>query len=348
MIGKGGEIILFTADDGVRVQLRAREGTVWLPYEDIATLYGTSRANIVQIIRRIYADGELSRATCNSELQVRQEGKRQVRREIFYFNLDMILAVGYRATTPRAVQFRQWATSVLHEYLQKGFVMDDERLKDPGGGDYFDELLERIRTIRASEKRFYQKVRDLFAATSADYDKTTEVARAFFATIQNKLLFAVTGRTAAEIVLERSDSQARDMGLTNHPKQAIRRVDVTIAKNYLNEAEISDLNLLTSLFLDFAESRARRRQELTMAEWIKQTDQILTTDGRAVLTGLGKVSADDAERVALQRFDRFDTDRRAQEAVEAENEEANDTMTLLTQRLTQLESPKAKTTKKSQ
>ncbi|GHU06004.1 DNA-binding protein [Betaproteobacteria bacterium] len=346
MIGKGGEIILFTADDGVRVQLRAREGTVWLPYEDIAALYGTSRTNIVQIIRRIYADEELSRATCNSELQVRQEGKRQVRREVYYFNLDMILAIGYRATTPRAVQFRQWATSVLHEYLQKGFVMDDERLKDPGGDDYFDEIVERIRDIRASEKRFYQKVRELFAATSADYDKTAETARAFFAAIQNKLLFAVTGRTAAEIVVERSDAQARDMGLTNHPKPFVRRADVTIAKNYLNETEISDLNLLTNLFLDFAESRARRRQELTMAEWVKQTDLILTTDGRAVLTGRGRVSAEDAEQLALQRFDRFDLDRRALEAAAAEREEESDTVELLSQRLAKLEKPKDKPAKK--
>jgi hypothetical protein len=347
MIGKSGEIILYTADDGVRVKLRAREGTVWLDQTQIAALYGTSIPNVNQIVRRILKDGELGEATVNSELIVRQEGDRQVQRQIKVFNLDMILAVGYRVTTPRAVQFRQWATSVLHEYLQKGFVMDDERLQDPEGDDYFDELLERIRTIRASEKRYYQKVRDLFAATSADYDKTTEAARAFFATIQNKLLFAVTGRTAAEIVVARSNAQSHDMGLTNHPKQIIRRIDVTIAKNYLNETEISDLNLLTTLFLDFAESRARRRQELTMNEWLRQTDLILITDGRVVLKGSGSVSADDAERLALQRFDRFDADRRAREAAEAEEVEANDTMILLSQHLAQLENPKTKITKKS-
>jgi hypothetical protein len=202
----GGELVLYRTEDGrSQIQFRAVDGTVWLTQAQMAELFDTSVQNIQQRISAILEDGELTEATINSELIVRQEGSRQVRREVFVYNLDMILAVGYRVRSPRGVQFRQWATTTLREYLVKGFVLNDERLKDPGGFDYFDELLERIREIRASEKRFYQKVRDLFAATSADYDSTSELAWAFFATIQNKLLYGVTGRTAAELIVERAD-----------------------------------------------------------------------------------------------------------------------------------------------
>ena len=210
-----GELVVYRSDDGrTQVQLRAVQGTVWLTQAQMADLYATSVQNIGQIIRRILDDGEVTQATINSEFIVRQEGSRQVRREVMSYSLDMILAVGYRVTTPRAVQFRQWATTVLREYLVKGFALDDRRLKDPGGVDYFDELLERIRDIRASEKRFYQKVREVFATTSVDYDKLSDTARAFFATIQNKLIYAVTGRTAAELVVQRCDPAAPNLGLT--------------------------------------------------------------------------------------------------------------------------------------
>ena len=208
----GGEVILYQVHDGgALVQLRSVRGTVWLSQAQLAELYDTSVPNIAQIIKRILADGEVSEATINSELMVRREGAREVQRQITVYNLDMILAVGYRVNTPRAVQFRQWATTVLREYLVKGFALQDERLKDAAASDYFDELLARIRDIRASEKRFYQKVRDIFAATSADYDPHTNLARTFFATIQNKLLFAVTGHTAGELILDRADASAPTM-----------------------------------------------------------------------------------------------------------------------------------------
>lgn len=211
MIEPGGELVVYRSADGrAEVQLHAVRGTVWLTQAQIAELYDTSVSNIAHITRRILDDGEVTAATIDSQSIVRSEGSRQVRREVKIYNLEMILAIGYRVTTPRAVQFRQWATTVLREYLVKGFTLD-RRLKDPAGADYFDELLERIRDVRASEKRFYQKVRDVFA-TSVDYDKTAEPARTFFATIQNKLLYAVTGATAAELVTRRCDPAARNLG----------------------------------------------------------------------------------------------------------------------------------------
>jgi len=224
-----GEFILYTAEGGSQVQLRAVNGTVWLTQSQLAELYGTSLPNITQTIARILDDGEVSEATLNSELIVRQEGSREVRREVKVYNLDMILAIGYRVTTPRAVQFRQWATTVLVEYLVKGFALQDERLKDPAAGDYFDELLERIRDIRASEKRFYQKVRDIFAISSVDYTGSSDVATTFFATIQNKLLYGVTGKTASELVVARSDANAEHMGLTSWKGSRVRKGDVATA-----------------------------------------------------------------------------------------------------------------------
>lgn len=244
-----GEIILYQADDGSRVRLRASGGTVWLTQAEMAGLYDTSVPNIAQIVRRVLADGEVTAETVNSELMVRAEGARRVRREIKVYNLDMILAVGYRVTTPRAVQFRQWATSVLREYLVKGFAMDDARLAEGSGQDYFDELLERIRAIRASEKRFYQKVRDLYA-TAVDYRADSDEARTFFAAVQNKMLWAVTGHTAAEIVALRSDPDAPAMGLTSWRGAVVRKGDVAVAKNYLDRDEIKDLDQIVTMYLD--------------------------------------------------------------------------------------------------
>jgi hypothetical protein len=328
-VGPQGEVILYRSDDGGSVvQLRSSGGTVWLTQSEIAALYGTSVPNIVQIVRRILTDGEVGESTINSELVVRREGNRQVRREVKTYNLDMILAVGYRVTTPRAVQFRQWATTVLTEYLVKGFALQDERLKDPGA-DYFDELLERIREIRASEKRFYQKVRDLFATTSADYDSRDETARAFFATIQNKLLYAVTGQTAAELVTSRADPGAPNMGLTSWKGARVRRADVTVAKNYLTGDEITELNRLTTMFLDFAEDRARRRQQILMTEWVAQTDRFLDFNERSLLRGPGQVSSARADAVAGGRYDEFDRRRRALEAEQAEADELRDLTELL-------------------
>lgn len=324
MAESAGEVILYRSDDGQSlVQLRSVGGTVWLTQAEIAELYGTSTPNIVQTIRRVLADGEVDEATVNSELVVRTEGTRQVRRELKIYSLEMILAVGYRVTTPRAVQFRQWATTVLQEYLVKGFALQDERLKDPQA-DYFEELLERIRGIRASEKRFYQKVQDVFATTSADYDKTSDTARTFFATIQNKLLYAVTGHTAAELVDQRCDPGSRTLGLTTWKSDRPRKADATIAKNYLTEDELSDLNLLTTQFLDFAEGRSRRRQQTLMADWVAQTDRFVEFNEYPVLVGPGKVSRSQVESLVEVRYLQFDTERRAAEAEQATHQEIAD------------------------
>jgi hypothetical protein len=329
MTSGDGEIILYRTEDGrSQIQLRATDGTVWLTQAQMAELFATSVQNIQQRISAILEDGELTEATINSELIVRQEGTREVRREVLVYNLDMILAVGYRVRSARGVQFRQWATTTLREYLVKGFVLNDERLKEPGGFDYFDELLERIREIRASEKRFYQKVRDLFAATSADYDSTSELARVFFATIQNKLLYAVTGRTAAELIVERADPARPNMGLTSWKGTRVRKGDVTVSKNYLDSDEISTLNMLTTQFLDFAELRARRRQEITMAEWAEATNRFITMNDMKVLSGSGRMSNEDATAYAHAHFASFDVQRRQLEAARADEEAARETRAL--------------------
>lgn len=322
--GLGEFIVYRTADGRTEVQLRAIDGTVWLTQAQMAELYGTSLQNISAIIARVLADGEVTEATINSELIVRPEGTRQVNRAIKHYNLDMVLAVGYRVTSPQAVQFRQWATTVLREYLIKGFAMDDARLKDPAGLDYFDELLERIRDIRASEKRFYQKIKDIFAQTSVDYDKASSAATTFFATIQNKLLYAVTGKTAAELVCARSDPAADNMGLMTWKGSVVRKGDVTVAKNYLTEPEISDLNLITTMFLDYAEGRARRRQQITMAEWAVKADEFLVFNEHEVLRNGGKISSDKMKAVTDDRYSEFDRRRKAAELEAAEREHLND------------------------
>lgn len=317
----GGEMIVFRTFDGrTEVQLKAVDGTVWLNQHQMAELYGTTVSNINQQIKSVLADGEATEATIKSELIVRNEGNRLVKRPIKHYNLDMVLAVGYRAKSDRAVQFRQWATTVLREYLIKGFAMNDARLKDPAGMDYFDELLERIRDIRASEKRFYQKVKDVFAQTSVDYDAAADTAKTFFATIQNKLLYAVTGHTAAELVWARADAAQPNMGLTSWKGSVVRKADVTVAKNYLNDDEIQSLNRMTTMFLDFAEDRAARRQQITMDEWSQKTDDFLTFNDREVLNGAGKISSERMKQLASDRYAEFDRQRRAAEVEAAERE----------------------------
>ena len=266
---------------------------------------------------------EFDAATGNSEFLVRPEGSREVRRRVDIYNLDMVLAVGYRVTTPRAVHFRQWATTVLKEYLVKGFALQDERLKDPAA-DYFDELLARIRDIRASEKRFYQKVRDLFAATSANYTPGDPAAKTFFATIQNKLIHAVTGRTAGELVLDRSDAAHPTMGLSTWKGDRPHKADVGVAKNYLTEVEVTALNRLTTMFLDFAEDRAQRRQQTLMADWAVQADRFLEFNERAVLAGAGSVSASQVERIVEGRYVDYDARQRALESERASSDELRD------------------------
>ncbi|MFT8953703.1 MAG: RhuM family protein, partial [Gluconobacter sp.] len=244
-----GEIILYTTEDGKQtIRLRAADGTAWLSQGEMAVLFDTTPQNVTQHIRAIYADGEcLPEATCKDSLQVRLEGDRQVERQIQVYNLDVILAVGFRVRSPRGVQFRRWANSVLKDYLVKGFAMDDERLKDPKH-DYFDELLERIRDIRASEAVYYRKLRDILSL-SEDYDPKSRAARDFYATIQNKMLYGITGHTAAELISERSNPTAPNMGLTAWKHGRVRKEDVTVAKNYLGQKEIRELNLIVTMFL---------------------------------------------------------------------------------------------------
>ena len=270
-----GELILYSTEDGLaRIQLRAADGTVWMTQANMAELFQTSPQAITQLIRTIYRDGELNqRATCKESLQVRTDGSRQVRRRLKIYSLDAILAVGYRVRSPRGIQFRRWATTVLREYLVKGFAMNDERLKDPDL-DYFDELLERIRDIRASEARFYRKVRDILAL-SEDYDVDRARMMDFFAKIQNKMLHAVTGHTAAELITARSDQGAPNMGLTTWKGRRVRKGDVTTGKNYLGESEIRELNLIVTMFLDTAELRVRRRQLMSLATWDRILDRFL-------------------------------------------------------------------------
>lgn len=321
----GGELILYRTEDGrAQVELRAVGGTVWLTQAEIATLFDTTPQNVTQHVRNVYAEGEQSEgATCKKFLQVRQEGDRAVRRTVQVYSLDMILAVGYRVRSLRAAQFRQWATTVLRNYLVKGFALDDQRLKQPGY-DYFDELLARIRDIRASEKRFYQKVRDLFAQTSVDYDRGDRLAREFFATIQNKLVFAVTGHTAAELIVKRADPRAANMGLTSWAGTRVRKRDVTISKNYLTEQEVDELNRLTTMFLDYAEDRARRRVQTRMVDWVAQTDRFLDFHERALLDHPGTVSHDKMTRIVHDQFDAFDAERRSLEAAAADQEAAEE------------------------
>lgn len=325
--GKGeGELILYRTEDGKdAVQLRLVDGTVWLTQAEIALLFDTTKQNVSLHFKGIFEDAELAEgAVVKDSLTTAADGKRYVTK---LYNLNAILAVGYRVRSARGAQFRRWATEVLNDYLVKGFVMNDERLKTPGGIDYFDELLERIRDIRASEQRFYQKVRDLFAATSADYDPKADTAKTFFATIQNKLVFAITGMTAAELIVARADPAQPNMALTSWKGDRVRKGDVATSKNYLTASEISDLNLLTTAFLDFAELRARSRQQTTMSEWTAQTDRFVTFNERGVLQGAGRVSHAQMEKMVHERFDAFDERRRAAAAEAAEQqaiEELND------------------------
>jgi hypothetical protein len=317
-----GELILYRTEDGrAEVHLRVEGGTAWLTQAEMAELFDTTPQAITQHIRAIYEEGELTaEATCKESLQVRQEGKRQVQRNLKTYSLPMILAVGYRVRSPRGTQFRQWATAHLEEYLVKGFVMDEQRLKEPDGWDYFDELLARIRDIRASEKRFYQKVRDLFALSS-DYQPDDRDAQLFFAEVQNKLLYAVTGHTAAEIVVNRADPAEPNMALTSWQGARVRKQDVTIAKNYLTAEEVDTLNRLVVIFLEQAELRARERKDLTLDYWRNNADRLLEFNERPVLDGSGSVSARQAEQIAHERYEQFDARRRQEAAAEADAED---------------------------
>lgn len=313
-----GELILYTSEDGAtNIHLRAFDGTVWLTQAQMADLFQVSPQAVTQLVRAIYGDHELvDEATCKEFLQVRAEGARQVRRRLKHYNLEMILAVGYRVRSPRGVQFRLWATTTLREYLVKGFVMNDERLKDPSW-DYFDELLERIRDIRASETRFYQKVRDLLAL-SEDYDPKSRAATDFYAKIQNKMLNAVTSHTAAELIVARANPESPNMGLTTWRGGRVRKGDVATAKNYLDEPEIRELNLIVAMFLDAAELRANRRQTIRLTEWEVLLDTFLAANELPLLRSAGNISAKQAEQIAHIRYAAFDEKRKEVERLAAE------------------------------
>jgi hypothetical protein len=287
----------------------------------MAALFDTSKQNISLHIRNILAEGELvEAATVKDSLTVQLEGTRQVRRSNLLYNLDMILAVGYRVRSPRGTRFRQWATVHLREYLVKGFVLDDARLKEPGGWDYFDELLARIREIRASEKRFYQKVRDIYA-TAVDYDAKSEAAQLFFKKVQNKMLWAVTGHTAPELIVGRADPAQPNMGLTTWQGGRVRKQDVTVAKNYLSRDEIEALDRIVVMYLDYAEDQARRRRTLSMRDWEDKLDAFLQFNERDVLAHAGKVRAEVAEKLALERYETFDAERRGAARLAADAED---------------------------
>lgn len=318
------ELILYTTDDGrSQIKLRAKDETVWLSQREMAELFDVSTDNVGLHLKNIFEDGELSReATTEESSVVQTEGVRQVQRLLTLYNLDAILAVGYRVRSPRGVQFRRWASTVLKEYLLKGFVMDDERLKNPDGRpDYFDEMLARIRDIRASEKRFYQKVRDLFAL-SVDYDKTDQTTQTFFATVQNLLLYAVTGQTAAELIMARANPDDRHFGLLHWQGAQVRKQDILVAKNYLNADEIDTLNRLVVIFLETAELRTKRREEIRMSFWRQNVDQIIGSNGFPVLTHAGKVSHAQMERSTSALY--LDFDQRRKQAVAREADAQDD------------------------
>lgn len=296
-------IIIYQDEDGVtKVTVKLIDEDIWLNKYQIAEIYKTTRQNIEQHINNIYEDEELKKdSTCKNFLQVQTEGNRQVKRNIDHYNLDMIIALGYRVQSQVATRFRIWATQRLHEYMQKGFTMDDERLKQ-GGNRYFRELLQRIRDIRSSERNFYQQVTDIYA-TSIDYDPRSDLTKKFFVTVQNKLHFAVHEHTAAELIYERVDNGKPFVGMTNFKGDYVTVDDVKIAKNYLSEIELQRLNLLVSQFLDYAEFQALEQRAMTMNDWIDELDNQIIQNKRKLLEGKGKISHQEAIEKAEKEFE---------------------------------------------
>lgn len=327
------ELILYTTDDGlVELQLKALDGTVWLTQAEMADLFQTSPQNITLHIKAIYEEGELEiGATCKEYLQVRVEGNRKIERKLKHYNLDVILATGYRIKSHRGTQFRIWATNTLQEYLVKGFVMNDEHLKNPAANGYFDELLERIREVRASEKLFYQKIKDIYIK-SIDYDPKSDQAQLFFKTVQNKMLYAVTGYTAAELVRNRSNPVLPNMGLTSFKYNKVSKKDVITAKNYLAKNELAELNRIVTMFLDTAEDTARHGQVMYMKNWEQRLDEFLKFNRREILMHAGSISHRDAEQIAYDNYTIFDEARREQEEKDAEAEATKEFMLLQLER----------------
>lgn len=312
--------IIYNTDDGeANVSLLAKDGTVWCTQAQMAELFNVQKAAISKHLKNLFEDGEVDKNSVVSILETTAaDGKKY---KVAFYSLDMILAVGFRVRSPRGTQFRRWANSVLKEYLQKGYILDVERLKNPGGRpDYFDELLEKIRDIRASEKRFYQKLRDLFALSS-DYDKTDRSAISFFSEVQNKLIYGVTGRTAAELILDRADAAKPNMALTSWQGGIVRRKDIYTAKNYLTADELDSLNRLVTIFLESAEFRVKLRKDLTLSFWREEADRLLTSYGIPVLDSAGTVSHKQMMNHVDAVYSAFDARRKSFDAEAADRED---------------------------
>ena len=307
------EFLLYTTPNGkVKVEIFLRDETVWLTQAKIAELFGVDRSVVTKHLQNIFQEGELDKnSTCAKIAQVQIEGQRQVARNVEFYNLDAIISVGYRVNSRQATHFRIWATQILKEYIIKGFAMDDERLKNLNnifGKDYFEEQLARIRDIRSSERRFYQKVTDIYAQCSADYDPNEEITRQFFSTVQNKLHFAISGQTAAEIIHNRVNSEKLNMGLTNWknaPKGAIRKTDVSIAKNYLNVKELDGMNRIVTMYLDYAEMQAQKGVVMYMEDWVEKLDAFLQFNEKEILQDSGKISHEVAVALAESEYEKY-------------------------------------------
>ncbi len=301
-------LIYRDGNNDVKVSVMLINNDLWLTQDLIAELFGTARSTITEHINNILKEGELREETSVGISDISSGGRKPK-----IYNLDMIIAVGYRVNSKKATNFRIWATKVLKEYMIKGFAMDDERLKNPNyifGEDYFDEMLERIRNIRSSERRFYQKITDIYSSCSVDYNKDSEITKEFFKTVQNKLHYAITGQTAAEIIYNRVDAEKEHMGLTNwknSPDGPIYRYDVDIAKNYLNEKELKDLNRIVTMYLDYAESQAENHNAMTMKDWVEKLNAFLQFNGKEILHNAGKISSKVAQALAYQEYDKFKT-----------------------------------------
>ena len=307
-----GDMLIYQNEKGdTKVDVYFFNDDIWMSQAAIAKMYNTTPQNITMHVRNIYKEGELDEnSTCKEFLQVQTEGNRQIKRNKKHYNFRMVLAIGYRVRSNVGIHFRNWASEVLEEYSRKGFAMNDERLKNPKqfGADYFDELLERIRDIRASEKRFYQKICEIYK-TSIDYSSNDEEAKLFFKTVQNKIHYGVHGHTAAELIMQRADATKDNMGLTAFEGAVVRKKDVDIAKNYLNEEEMSELNRVVTMYLDFAEDQARRHIPMYMKDWEEKLNSFLNMTGRDILYGAGHVSAEQAKKYALEQYQIYDSHR---------------------------------------
>lgn len=314
-----GNLVIYQTEDGrARIECRLVDATVWLSQALMGELFDRSKKTISEHLQNLFEEGELDQDSVVRNFRTTaSDGKSY---DVAYYNLEAILAVGFRVKSPRGTQFRRWANTQLRELIVKGFVMDDERLKNPGGWDYFDELLARIREIRASEKRFYQKVRDLFALSS-DYQAREKETALFFAEVQNKLLYAATRQTAAELIVARADPSQPNMALTTWSGSRVRKQDILIAKNYLSADEVDTLNRLVVIFLEQAELRAKQHKNLTLDFWRSSVDRMLASNDQPLLDGPGAVSHEDMKTIAVERYEEFDTKRRKQEAINADAED---------------------------